>query len=190
MARKPTEVVAVTLRIREDLRRRLERAAKKDGISLNAEMERRLEDSFDLTNTASLIRVLVGGGWTAELLGVIAKVFDLGGADRSYPERTEEAQIKIEAAYVALIIIFTELLSTPERRLDPAAAGAVIAAQRGQGILEATLAQTEGALMAKSVLQKVDRNVRRVEYVRVELPPLLVDRGPLKLPKRKKGETK
>ena len=46
MARKPTDTVAVTLRIPEELRRRLERAAKSRDTSLNAEMMRRLEDSF------------------------------------------------------------------------------------------------------------------------------------------------
>jgi hypothetical protein len=46
VSRKPTEVVQVNLRIKESLRRRLERAAMASGSSLNAEMIERLEKSF------------------------------------------------------------------------------------------------------------------------------------------------
>ena len=47
MARKPSDIVQPNLRIREELRRRLETEAKKRGVSLNAEMNHRLEQSFD-----------------------------------------------------------------------------------------------------------------------------------------------
>ena len=47
MPRKPTEMVQVNLRIRENLRRRLEREAKKRGVSLNYEMTSRIEQGFD-----------------------------------------------------------------------------------------------------------------------------------------------
>jgi hypothetical protein len=46
MTKKPTEIVPTMLRIREDLRKRLEREAKKRDHSLNAEMMERLEASF------------------------------------------------------------------------------------------------------------------------------------------------
>jgi hypothetical protein len=48
MAKKLSALVAPNLRIREDLRRRLEREAKRRGVSLNAEMTHRLERSFEL----------------------------------------------------------------------------------------------------------------------------------------------
>jgi len=47
MARKPADIVQPSLRIREDLHRRLEQAAKKHGVSLNFEMTNRLKESFD-----------------------------------------------------------------------------------------------------------------------------------------------
>jgi|SRR5579872_1625631 len=47
MARKPSDIVQPNLRIREDLRRRLEREAKKRGVSLNNEMTYRLDRSFE-----------------------------------------------------------------------------------------------------------------------------------------------
>ena len=47
MARKPADIVQPSLRIREDLHRRLEQAAKKRGVSLNFEMTTRLKESFD-----------------------------------------------------------------------------------------------------------------------------------------------
>jgi hypothetical protein len=46
MAKKSTAIVPTMLRIREDLRKRLEREAKKKDHSLNAEMASRLEQSF------------------------------------------------------------------------------------------------------------------------------------------------
>jgi HicB family len=47
MARKPADIVQPSLRIRDDLHRRLEQAAKKRGVSLNFEMTNRLKESFD-----------------------------------------------------------------------------------------------------------------------------------------------
>jgi hypothetical protein len=58
MDRKSTDTVAITLRIREDLRRRLERQAKKNNTSLNAEMEARLENSFDQADLGEVAATL------------------------------------------------------------------------------------------------------------------------------------
>jgi HicB family len=52
--RKSTDVVGNKLRIRGALHRRLVQAAKKHGVSLNAEMARRLEESFDQESKRSL----------------------------------------------------------------------------------------------------------------------------------------
>jgi hypothetical protein len=46
MAVKPTEVVAVKVRMKEKLRRELQVEAKRDGISVNAVIERRLNRSL------------------------------------------------------------------------------------------------------------------------------------------------
>src|SRR5262249_21179308 len=54
MARKSTEMVALTLRIREQLRRKLERASERNNTSLNAEMANRLEASFQKEAEADL----------------------------------------------------------------------------------------------------------------------------------------
>lgn len=45
-ARKPTAIVGLKVRLREPLRKKLEVAAKKKGVSLNAELVARLEESF------------------------------------------------------------------------------------------------------------------------------------------------
>jgi hypothetical protein len=47
MAAKPTEVVAVKVRMREKTRRSLVAVAKKEGHSLNREIEKRLERSLN-----------------------------------------------------------------------------------------------------------------------------------------------
>jgi ribosomal protein L18E len=54
VARKPSDIVSPNLRIREDLRRRLEKAAKKNRVSINREMINRLTDSFELKAQFSL----------------------------------------------------------------------------------------------------------------------------------------
>jgi hypothetical protein len=48
MARKPSDVIQIKIRVREDLRRRLEQAANKAHRSINSEMASRLADSFNL----------------------------------------------------------------------------------------------------------------------------------------------
>lgn len=65
MARKATEIVQVNLRIREELRRRLDSAAKANGVSLNAEMANRLYLSFDRDTLRSLQEIAtdIGTGW-------------------------------------------------------------------------------------------------------------------------------
>ena len=45
-ARKPTAIVGLKVRLREPLRKKLEVAAKKKGVSLNAELVARLEELF------------------------------------------------------------------------------------------------------------------------------------------------
>jgi len=47
MARKPTDYVQFKLRIRESLRRKIEREAEKKKISANAEAVERLQATFD-----------------------------------------------------------------------------------------------------------------------------------------------
>ena len=54
MAKKSDAIVQVKLRIREQLRRRLEAAAKKRGVALNYEMMSRLERSFEQESILAL----------------------------------------------------------------------------------------------------------------------------------------
>ena len=54
MPRKPTATAQLKLRIREDLRRRLEAAAKKRAVSLNSELVWRLQQSLDRESLITL----------------------------------------------------------------------------------------------------------------------------------------
>ena len=47
MALRPSDIIQYKIRVREDLRRRLEAAAKKRDVSINFEMTSRLTDSFE-----------------------------------------------------------------------------------------------------------------------------------------------
>ena len=60
MARKtkPTDIVAVKVRMREALRQLLESEAKRRDISLNKEIERRLEKSFELAANAIIYSLI------------------------------------------------------------------------------------------------------------------------------------
>jgi Arc-like DNA binding domain len=55
MARKPADLVPLMLRLPEDLRRRIEREANRNQRSLNAEVVRRLEQSFQSDESAQLV---------------------------------------------------------------------------------------------------------------------------------------
>jgi hypothetical protein len=54
MRRKPNETVQVNLRIKEELRRKLERSAKEHEVSFNQEIRARLEDSLEKKAKQSL----------------------------------------------------------------------------------------------------------------------------------------
>ena len=75
MARKPTDIVQYKLRIRESLRRRIEQAAKKNGVSANQEMVSRLARSFEQETTRQLD--FVAGDMTKQvgLLGTLSDHF-------------------------------------------------------------------------------------------------------------------
>ena len=49
MSKKPSQIVQVKVRMREDLRRKIEHAAQKNGLTVNAEILRRLDQTFDVT---------------------------------------------------------------------------------------------------------------------------------------------
>jgi Arc-like DNA binding domain len=51
---KPSEVTQYKIRIREDLRRRLEQEAKRHGRSINSEIASRLSDSLDLPKLSKI----------------------------------------------------------------------------------------------------------------------------------------
>ena len=75
--RKKTATVQLKLRIREELRRKLEREAKGRKVSLNSEMARRLESSFESGTTEKLVQLLTGSPGTAELLTIIGRAMQL-----------------------------------------------------------------------------------------------------------------
>src|SRR5262249_451837 len=54
MAKKKTETVVVTWRVKEALRRRLETAAAHNEVSVNAEITRRIEESFSRSELTGL----------------------------------------------------------------------------------------------------------------------------------------
>ena len=70
MARKPSEIIMTSLRIRERLRRQLEQAAKKRSVSVNYEMASRLEYSFERESLRSLFEV------TEDMTNIWAKYGD------------------------------------------------------------------------------------------------------------------
>jgi Arc-like DNA binding domain len=72
MARKPTDTAHLNLRYPEALRRRLERAGKSNGRSLNSEIVHRLEQSFRLDDFQEQQDAINEG--MLKIIGVIAEV--------------------------------------------------------------------------------------------------------------------
>ena len=67
MARKITEIVTLSLRIREELRKRVEREAKRADRSMNAEIVHRLEQSFEHQDIIKAIKETIteaAGFWS------------------------------------------------------------------------------------------------------------------------------
>jgi hypothetical protein len=59
VARKLTDVVQVNLRLRESLRRKLEREAERRGMSFNAELTLRLRESFNREELNEALRATI-----------------------------------------------------------------------------------------------------------------------------------
>jgi hypothetical protein len=101
--RKLTDVVQVNLRLRESLRRRLEEEAEKRGFSFNAELTRRLEDSFEREELNEALRgamwqVLTQGGLVEALKPSIKEMLrDINFTDEIARGRTAEVLREIEA---------------------------------------------------------------------------------------------
>ena len=116
--RKKTATVQLKLRIREELRQRLERQARGREVSLNNEMVRRLENSFESGTTDLLVRVLTGSPSNSKLLGVIASVLQVAEAlltkktrtePQSQPRRSRRLSRLISATENSLMTIFQTL---------------------------------------------------------------------------------
>jgi hypothetical protein len=89
MPRKPMQVVQVNLRIREGLRRKLEAAAKKRGVSLNFEMTDRLARSFEGETFQDLES---GVARVAQKLELLAASLTIGTPELGTPPLTENPE--------------------------------------------------------------------------------------------------
>jgi hypothetical protein len=103
--RKKTATVQLKLRIREELRQKLERQAHGREVSLNSEMVRRLENSFESGTTDLLVKVLTGSPSNAKLLAMIASVLQatelLLKNDKQRTEITAAAIKKVIEAHLS-----------------------------------------------------------------------------------------
>jgi hypothetical protein len=92
IARKPTDTVALKLRLRESLRRQVERAAKENKHSLNSELIRLIELGLEHQNWqaerlnifAMLVPALPDNPMTAE----IQRILEEGEAQDYWPSLT------------------------------------------------------------------------------------------------------
>jgi hypothetical protein len=85
--RKKTDVVKLQLRIREELRRRLEATARAEERSLNGEIAYRLEGSFEQERNSLLIELLAPGA-DLELLRAVAIILRHAGPDWNTPPKS------------------------------------------------------------------------------------------------------
>jgi hypothetical protein len=104
MKRKPSDQVQLKLRIREELRRKLEKEAKAKGVSLNSEMALRLARSFEreesLTeflggpHTAALVKSIVG------IIGLFESVVGTPWHSKNVPEGEFEKYLHANLKFV------------------------------------------------------------------------------------------
>jgi hypothetical protein len=119
MARKPTEYVQFKLRIRESLRRKIEKAAEKRAISANAEAVDRLEITFREEEASAwleardtkIVNLLIGERGDAERRVawlVLSSMTDFFRANRSSlrkpAEREQSAKLLGETVTRAIIL--------------------------------------------------------------------------------------
>jgi hypothetical protein len=109
MARKPTELVPLMLRLRESLRKQLEKAAKAHDVSMNTEINDRLEHSFERekqeARDTAIVDAIAGSGLNREILQAAIHIL------REQPERRGELESRIRE-------IAGEIVWPPE--LEPA----------------------------------------------------------------------
>ena len=118
MARKLTDTVQLKLRFSEALRRRLEREAKRQEQSLNAEIIGRLEQSFRKAEDADLIgsTFRAAFGATGDLLRTLATAIWLieRRTGKKWNEDTDTA-FNVQNAIEAIVVALAQPPLTPER---------------------------------------------------------------------------
>ena len=116
MRRKPNETVQVNLRIKEELRRKLERAAKEQEISLNQLIRARLEDSFEKKPRQSLESVAsdIERNWDRfrELFLIGGVISNLKEANKILEEMIELVNEKDDPELSSLVHTVQALLRT------------------------------------------------------------------------------
>jgi uncharacterized protein (DUF1778 family) len=78
--RRPTEIVQVNLRLRENFRKQIQAAADKAGRSFNQEVVHRLEQSFNAENIDAIVRRAVSDTG-AVVIKEVRKLRDTGRGD-------------------------------------------------------------------------------------------------------------
>src|SRR5262249_18371358 len=85
---KKTDIVKLQLRIRELLRRKLELAASGEARSLNSEIARRLENSFDQDKNSHVLEALLAPGAGLELVRYVGTILKHAGRDWYRPPKS------------------------------------------------------------------------------------------------------
>jgi hypothetical protein len=112
--RKPSDTVKLNLRFPESLRRLLEGVAKKQERSMNAEIVRRLENSFEYEKVFGNQRTLI----LLRLIGAAVTMIEEGAGKRwnEEPEMVEEVLNSVRLIARAADLVGTE----PGERADDA----------------------------------------------------------------------
>ena len=106
--RKKTATVQLKVRMKEPLRGQLEKAAKDRGVSLNAEIGKRLEQSFDIENR-------FGGPQLLELIEMIASVMRSTGEHAGF---TESGNLTNRGEWLFLPYAFDQATKAAETILE------------------------------------------------------------------------
>lgn len=117
MTRKPSDIVSPNLRIREDLRRRLEKAAAANGVSINREMINRLGMSFERESLLTLWQVAQQQEQFAARYGAALLDLQLQG-DLIHDAEALLAALPVEVIASAAVAPTVTRLTTTIRAID------------------------------------------------------------------------
>ncbi|HEY7549261.1 MAG TPA: Arc family DNA-binding protein [Hyphomicrobiaceae bacterium] len=168
--RKPSDLIQLKVRMTEALRAQLEKDAERHGSSINSEIVRRLEHSFDRSHLlGEVLELTFGKPLAGFLIGVGLSMMTAAGITGKYhPANRDDWALEVEpyeAAQEAAQLLLS-LWEPTQRRAEQQAPGhraerqaAAEAVEILMWVLEREIAEPKGREPTKTVLELLGREI-------------------------------